>query len=305
MHLHALYVHPVKGARGAAVAAAEVHPRGLRHDRRWMIIDAAGRFVSQRTLPRLRALVPHLGADRLTLTLDPAADRAADRAADPTLAPGATPPPLDLPLDAPAHADRHARVWGDDVPVASCGPDADAWLAAWLGPGYALVRLPKEAHRSVDPAFGRPDDGVSFADGYPYLVITTASLAALSRAAGRTFDATRFRANLVIDGADAWAEDGWRHLRVGEATFELVKPCVRCVVTTLDPAGAPAPDAPAAAREPLATLARIHATAKGPAFGMNALARGGDVVRVGDPADATDAPPGTSPADLGAPGPAG
>lgn len=301
MRLHALYVHPVKGARGVAVATAEVRPRGLRYDRRWMIVDADGRFVSQRTHPRLRALVPHLGADRLTLALDPAAD--------PTLTPTTTPPPLDLPLDAPATADRHARVWGDDVAVAGCGPDADAWLAAWLGPGYALVRHPRDAHRPVDPAYGRDGDAVAFADGFPYLVVTTASLAALNAAAGRTFDVARFRANLVVDGATPWAEDRWTHLRVGDAAFELVKPCVRCVVTTLDPAGAPAPEAPAAAREPLATLARLHATSKGPAFGVNALAREGGALHVGDPVDAREAAPEatptTSPTDLGGPGAAG
>jgi hypothetical protein len=257
MRLAGLVVHPLKSAAGIAVDAAEVTRTGLRHDRRWMIVDAAGRFVSQRQEPRLGRIRPTIEVDRLRLD-----------------APGI--PPLELPLAPPSGEARRVRIWDDDVEARSCGHEADAWAAAVLGEGCRLVALADDGARPVDPAYGRADDRVSFADGYPFLLTTTASLDELSRRAGTRLEMARFRPNLVVDGATPFAEDAWTRIRIGDLTFRVVKPCVRCVVTTLDPATG------AGGREPLRTLATFRRTEKGVTFGQNLLADDLGVLHVGD-----------------------
>jgi hypothetical protein len=167
------------------------------------------------------------------------------------------------------------RIWDDEVEARSCGEEADAWAAALLGEGCRLVALAGDDARPVDPAYARPDDRVSFADGYPFLLTTTASLHELSRRAGTRLEMARFRPNLVVDGATPFAEDAWTRIRVGDLTFRVVKPCVRCVVTTLDPATG------VAGREPLRTLATFRRTEKGVTFGQNLLADGIGTLRVG------------------------
>jgi len=264
MRLAGLVVHPLKSAAGIPVAEAEVTRTGLRHDRRWMIVDAAGRFVSQREDPRLGRIAPSLDEERLRLEVRGA-------------------PPLELPL---AHADREAvsvRIWSDEVEARSCGPEADAWIEALLGEGHRLVAMADDDARPVDPAYARDDDRVSFADGYPFLLTTSASLHELNRRAGTRLEMARFRPNLVVDGVEPFAEDGWTSLRIGDLSVRVVKPCVRCIVTTLDPATGEA------GREPLRTLATFRATEKGVTFGQNLLADGLGVLRVGDAVEA--APP--------------
>lgn len=258
MHLAGLVVYPLKSARGIEVDAAEVTPTGLRHDRRWMVVDAAGRFVSQREDPRLGRVAPSLTPDRLRLE-----------------APGLA--PLVLPLATGDGPSQSVTIWGDEVEARSCGPEADAWTAALLGDDHRLVALAGDDARPVDPAYARPEDRVSFADGYPFLLTSTESLRELNGRAGTRLEMARFRPNLVVDGTPPFAEDAWASIRIGDLTFRVVKPCVRCVVTTLDPSTGEA------GHEPLRTLATFRRTANGVTFGQNLLAdRTGAVVRVGD-----------------------
>jgi len=259
MRLEALYLHPVKSARGVRVSAAEVEPRGLRYDRRWMIVNADGRFLSQRQDPRLGRIVPQLEDDRLRLTRDGAAD-------------------LELPLGDPGAARRSVTVWNDRVEAADLGDEASVWLDDLLGAGHRLVRLPEDKHRPVDPAYGRPGDQVSFADGYPFLLTNVASLNELNRRAGRTFEIERFRPNLVISGAEAFAEDGWDAVTVGAVRFRVAKSCLRCSITTLDPTSG------ARSREPLRTLATFRRQRGGVAFGQHLIADGTGRLQVGEPA---------------------
>lgn len=266
MRLEALYLHPVKSARGVRVTTAEVEPRGLRYDRRWMIVNTDGRFLSQRQDPRLGRIVPRLEVDRLRLRRDGAAD-------------------LELPLGDPGGARRTVTVWNDSVEAADLGDEAAAWLDDLLGAGHRLVRMPEDAHRPVDPAYGRPGDEVSFADGYPFLLTNLASLEELNRRAGHTFEIERFRPNLVISGAEPFAEDGWDAVTVGEVRFRVAKSCLRCSITTLDPASG------TRGREPLLTLATFRRQRGGVAFGQNLIADGTGRLQAGDAvvADSPDA----------------
>jgi len=282
MRLAALYLYPVKSARGIRVDAADLGATGLRHDRRWMIVDAQGRFVTQRTDPRLGRIVPVVDPDVLRLT-----------------APGL--PDLRLPLHPDAGASTTVTVWDDTVEALGCGDEADAWLTGVLGPGHRLVAMAGDGARPLGSKHARPGDVVSFADGYPYLLTNTASLEDLSRRAGLALEMERFRPNLVVEGAAPFAEDDWSSVTIGSVPFRVVKPCVRCVVTTLDPRTG------VGGREPLRSLATFRRDASGGVtFGQNLIADGGGTLRVGDsvtahPRGAEPGANGEAPRDAGTP----
>ena len=256
MILESIHIYPVKGLRGISMPAATVEPCGLQGDRRWMVVDPAGRYLTQRDLP---------GMARILAT--PAGEGAMDGAIILT-ADGTEPLHVPVPDATAPAAIRPApvRIWRDHVPACSAGGDAAAWLTSALGRPCHLVHLSDPAARPVDPAYGHPGDRVSFADGFPLLVVNTASLDDLNARLAQPVPITRFRSNLVVSGAAPWAEDGWQRLRVGRIAFRAVKPCTRCsVITTDQDTGARAPD-----REPLRTLATLRPDAGGRAlFGQN------------------------------------
>lgn len=251
MILESIHIYPVKGLRGVSVPAATVEPCGLQGDRRWMVVDPSGRYLTQRDLPGMaRILAAPASADAMdgaiVLTTD-----------------GAEPLHVLVPT---ANRPAPVVVWRDRVPARSAGGDAAAWLTTALGRPCRLVHLSDPAARPVDPAHGRPGDRVSFADGFPLLVVSTASLDDLNSRLAQPVPIARFRSNLVVSGAAPWAEDGWRRLQIGRTAFRAVKPCTRCIVIATDQdTGARAPD-----REPLRTLSTLRQDTDGRAlFGQN------------------------------------
>jgi uncharacterized protein YcbX len=253
-------IFPVKGLRGEVLAAAEVTPAGLAGDRRWMVVDARGRFLSQRELPRMALVQARLVGGGVVLSAGGVAVLA-------VRVPGG---------DA---ARRDVAIWRDTVPAADAGDTAAAWLGGVLGVACRLVYLADDGARGVNREFGAPGDVVSFADGYPLLLASSASLAALNARLAVPVAMLRFRPNLVIEGAAAWAEYEWARVRIGQAVFRVVKPCDRCVVTTIDPETGLRPDT----EEPLRTLKTFRRDARGRVlFGQNLVPDGGGVVRVGD-----------------------
>lgn len=269
MRLSALYLHPLKSSASLQVETLEIEPRGPRFDRRWLVVDADGRFVTARAVAELVLVRAEPQGAGLRLS-----------------APGMT--PLDVmppPPDAPRAS---VTVWKDTIDAPRADPVADAWLSAFLQRDVRLVHMDAAAHRAVDPAYGHEGDEVSFADGYPLLVISQAALDGLN---ARLFDAgrvpltmTHFRPNLVVDGAEAHAEDGWRRVRIGGIDFDAVKPCTRCVFTTVDPVlGRRRDDG-----EPLNILKDYRRTPAGITFGMNLIARGTGTLRVGDVVERLD-----------------
>lgn len=260
--------YPVKSCRGQALAEAVVEPWGLAGDRRWMLVDAEGGFVTARKHPRLLLVTPRPEADGLTIS-----------------APGA--PELRVrPPDGPL---VEVGIWRDRVKATPAGDAAHAWFSRHLGFPVSLVYLDDPSRRPTAKAYGLATDVVSFADGFPLLLTSTASLDALNElivagphASEAPLPMARFRPNLVVDGAQPWAEDGWRRIRVGDgpgaARFRVVKSCGRCVLTTIDPQTA------VKGREPLVTLGRHRRGTHGVLFGMNlAPDTPGAVIRVGDP----------------------
>ena len=216
MELAEIWCYPVKSCAGVPVARVAVGHRGIQLDRHWMLVDAAGRFVTQRQAPRLALVRPRFEADTLGLA-----------------APGQR--PLRIPYLQGGSRTIVVRVWQDECEAALVGATADRWFSTFLGRPVRLVFLPDGARRAVDPLYGQAGDEVGFADGFPFLLVGRASLEDLAVRMKTDLSMRRFRPNLVIAGAGPYAEDGWRRIRIGMLGFRLAKPCSRCAVTTVNP----------------------------------------------------------------------
>lgn len=261
MQITEVNIYPVKSTRRIALDESEVLPRGLRWDRRWMLVDDAGKFITARQQPRLATVQTALEVGVLRVS-------AAGR------------PDLTLPLQPERRSIATVSVWRDTLEAVRVGPQADAWFSDFLGVSCRLVQMTDDLVRAVSQDYGQPGDEVSFADGFPLLLISEASLADLNTRLPQAVEMRRFRPNLVVDGEMPYAEDGWRRLRVGEVEFEGVKNCSRCIFTTIDPdTGEKHPD-----KEPLRTLSTYRRRPEGGVyFGQNLIPRSGGVIHVGDP----------------------
>ncbi len=260
--LAGLYVYPVKSAAPLCPATAVVEPRGLRGDRRWMIVDADGAFLTGRQLPRLTLLRATPVEDGLLLEA-------------PDL------PARHLAVPDPAAPRLAVRVWNSTVDAALADPAAQDWISRFLGREARFVYMDDAARRPVDTTYAAPGGEVSFADGFPLLLISQAALDDLNARLATPVPMLHFRPNLVVGGTAPHAEDGWRRVRIGSIVFDVVKPCTRCVFTTVDPErGAFAADG-----EPLRTLITYRRGAKGVTFGQNLIARGTGTLCLGDPVE--------------------
>lgn len=258
-YLSALYVYPLKSCAALTLASAQVERRGLVDDRRWLVVDAKGMFVTG----RLYARMPLIRATPLGpgLRLE---------------APGM--PALEVSVPAADAIRRHVTIWRSSVEAQIADTAAGEWLSRYLGADLSLVHMDEAAHRAVNPEYGQPGDEVSFADGYPQLLISAAALEALNARLETPVDMLNFRPNLVVAGTMPHAEDDWKRIRVGSVEFDIVKPCTRCIFTTVDPQrGERSTDG-----EPLKTLTTYRRTPKGVTFGQNLIPRGSGAIAVGD-----------------------
>jgi uncharacterized protein YcbX len=246
VELASLYYYPVKSLRGHELDSAYVQRMGLENDRRMMVVDPQGKFLTQRTLPRMALVVPLLNDDALTLT-----------------APG-------IP-DATIHfknsgARQIVEVWRSSVEAVDQGEAAAEWLTKFLGKPVRLVRLADGFVRRVNPKYAATsEDRVSFADGYPLLLISEGSLDDLNARVGTPLPMNRFRPNVVVRGCAPFAEDSWKRIRVGEVEMAVVKPCARCAITTIDQESA------GKSMEPLRTLATFRKVNGKVMFGQNVI----------------------------------
>ncbi len=263
MHLSSLYRFPLKSAAGESLQRCASDSLGLLGDRRWMVVAAGtGRFLTQRVLPRMALLQAHWQGDT-ALKL---------------AAPGMPELLVRVPDDKTM---RCVQVWSAIPVVPDAGETAAAWLSDFLGQACRLVYLPEDDGIQVDLDYARLGERTAFSDGFPFLLIGQASLDDLARRVGRPLEMLRFRPNLVVSGAEPYAEDGWKRIRIGQLTFRVVKPCSRCVIPTLDPAtGERAPD-----REPLNTLLSYRKGPGGVFFGQNLIAEGRGELEVGMPVE--------------------
>ncbi|MEU8000308.1 MOSC N-terminal beta barrel domain-containing protein [Catellatospora sp. NPDC049111] len=272
MRVSALHTYPIKGCRRIDHQRATVEPWGLAGDRRWMIIDPDGAQVTQRDIARLALLRAVPVGSGLELSF-----------------PGGEPLLVAQPAPDPVVT---ATLWGRITMTATAaGPDADALLSKELGRDVRLVWMDDPANRRpVDPDYAVPTDRVSFADGFPLLLTSTASLDRLndwiaeSGSEEGPLPMARFRPNVVVDGAPPFAEDEWlgRRLRIGTLVFRVAKPCGRCVVTTTDQ------ETGERGREPLRTLARHRNVGQQLLFGSNLIPDTFGEIVVGDEVEVLD-----------------
>jgi len=262
VHIQSPLVYPLKSARGVALQEVEVQARGLAGDRRWMVIDEKNRFVSARKIPAMVLIEASMQAGDIALTLS-----ARDQSPASVVVPDAKLPVIEV------------EVWKSRCPARVADAAANEWISALLNGDYRLVHMADDCLRSVSQEWSRPGDIVSFADGFPLLLIGTASLEDLNRRLSRPVTMANFRPNLVVQTAHAFIEDNWRRVRIGDIEFDVSKPCTRCVLTTVDPnSGMKSVDG-----EPLATLKTFRKFELGVTFGQNLIPRGVGTLHRGDP----------------------
>lgn len=255
--LSTITLYPVKSLAGISVTSWPVTKTGLQYDRKWMLIDNAGQFLSQRKLPQMALIKTALTDRHLILSASGMDD-------------------LSLSLT-PTDGDIiNSTIWNDQCEARSVSLEADQWLSSFLNQNCRLVYQPDEMIRHVDPDYGSHTDNVAFSDGFPFLIISENSLASLNREMQLNLLKTRFRPNLVISGCPSYAEDSWREISIGGIDFRLPKPCARCAIPTIDPSTAQT------GKEPLRTLNRIRKWQNNVYFGQNALHNQCGTLTVGD-----------------------
>jgi uncharacterized protein YcbX len=260
--LSGLYVYPIKSCAGISLESAALDPTGLRHDRRWMLVDETGEFMSQRAHPRMALISTRLSDELLVAS-----------------APGM--PDLEIPLRLENEDLIDVCVFGDTNLGARVGKDADRWFGEFLTFPCRLVYKPDDDPRLVDSLYAASGDQVGFADGFAFLLISEASLEDLNDRLEDPLPMNRFRPNFVIRGCDPYAEDGWSRLRVGDVPFRVAEACPRCAITTVDQGTG------IRAKEPLRTLATYRKFGGEVFFGRNLIHDAPGTVRVGDPIETT------------------
>ena len=265
MHVSQLYIHPVKSLGAVSVQRAQLSLRGFVNDRRWMVVNESGRLVSQRDVVRMATAKVRVEPDHFVLE-----------------APGA--PAFELPAAIRDGRRMPVEIWRDRVEAIVYEPSVD-WVSQALGFRGWLVYMPDDVLRAVNPKYGRDGDIVSFADGYPLLVITQASLHELNRRLAVPVTMARFRPSVVVTETQPFEEDTWERVRIGDVTFRGPKGCDRCSVVTIDPENAKTGDV-----EPLRTLATFRARDGKVWFGMNLIPEATGELHVGDSVTAIAAP---------------
>ncbi|WP_110667196.1 MOSC domain-containing protein [Salinicola halophilus] len=260
--LTAIHRYPVKSTAGHSLARARVEEEGLVFDRRFMVVKPDGTFLTARTHPQLQRIRAQFDGRRLTLTHDTRApfDVSCEEFVDETLA---------------------TRVWDDGFTARATHPSVDIWLSEALDEPARLLWLGERSPRYREALGVR----VNFADGFPLLLISQESLDDLNRRTDGSHVMAQFRPNLVVDGVDAYAEDTWKRVRIGEVTLRVDAPCARCAMVTVDPArGEKRRD-----KEPLKTLAGYRRGEGGKVyFGQNLVAENGGEIAVGDTLEILD-----------------
>lgn len=254
-----IFLYPVKSTAAIAVNEASIEPRGFAGDRRWVVTDESGEFLTGREFPKLVQIRAEPRTDRLEM-----------------IAPGM--PGIAVPIPDSGAPRQSVTVWNDRCEGVGAGRAVDDWLSEFLDLRCRLVYMDAECVRHAGGA--RKQGEVSFADNCPLLLISSASLDDLNRRLPAPVDMRRFRPNLIADGTGAYAEDAWQRIRVGEAVFQAVERCDRCAFITIDPDNAEKHPQ----QEPLRTLSRYRRdTDGGVYFGRNLVAERLGRVRTGDP----------------------
>lgn len=239
--------------------SAILEERGFEHDRRWMLVDENGVFLSQRTIHRMALLSVEITQDGLKVS-----EKSNDKN------------DLLIPFSPLTDEMIKVSIWEDEVMGQLVGKEFDDWFSSFLGKPCRLVKMPVTTYRKLKPKYAVNGESVSFADGMPYLIIGQSSLDDLNGRLVNPVPMDRFRPNLVFKGGVAFEEDSWDKVQIGQAVFKVTKPCARCVMTTVDQQSGET------SKEPLRTLATYRTVNNNVMFGQNMLLLEGEKISVGD-----------------------
>ena len=255
MQLSGINIYPVKSLQAISLEEAEVRERGLLHDRRMMLVAEDGTFITQRGHPSLSLLNCEIVNGML---------RVKDRAHR----------IIDIPIDSKPEFRQRVNVWSSELLAGHVSREADAFFSEFLEMKCSLVRMDDKSHRNVVPIYTDNPVRVSFADGFPFLLIGESSLEDLNQKLDLPVGMERFRPNFVFEGGNAFIEDTWSDFKIGEVRFRSVKQCSRCIMTTVQDGQTGV--------EPLRTLAEYRKKGNNTYFGVNLISLSTGVVRVGD-----------------------
>lgn len=259
LSISGIYIYPIKSLGGISLEAATLTDRGLQYDRRWMLVDASGRFLSQREIPVLALLQVRLGGKGFLV--NPKNDPADQ---------------IELPFMLSEGPATVVTVWDDSCTALVADDHFNDWFSKRLNMPVRLVYMPDETRREVDPRYAQHREITSFSDGYPLLLIGQASLDDLNSRLSAPVPMNRFRPSLVFTGGEPFEEDRLGKFSINQIRMACVKPCARCVVTTIDQ------DTAVAGKDPLKTLAGYRSTENKVLFGQNLLFEGSGIIRLGD-----------------------
>jgi len=254
-----LYIYPIKSLGGISLNAATLTDRGFEYDRRWMLVDENDHFLSQREVNAMALLKVQLTATGLLV-------QNSSKPGDELL----------IPFEPVTNESFIVTVWSNHCRAFRVSDEADAWFTKQLGLPCKLVYMPESTHRFVDSRYAHQKEITSFSDGYPLLLISQASLDDLNSRLPSPVPMNRFRPNIVFTGGTAFVEDSMKEFEINGVTFFGVKPCARCVITTIDQQTAEK------AKEPLKTLSSYRMKNNKIYFGQNLLYRGNGVISIGD-----------------------
>lgn len=252
-----IYIYPVKSLSGISLQKSEVTERGLKHDRRWMLVDQNNMFVTQRKYPQMTLIKTELNDDSLSFS----------HKLNEHLY-------FKIPLELEDGEQINITVWNDNVSALLVSKEADEWFSEVLGINCKLVYMPENAKRYVNKKYAAKNEIVSFADAFPFLIIGQASLDDLNNRLKEKLPMNRFRPNFVFTGGTAFDEDKWKSFRIGDITFYPVKPCSRCVITTINQ------DTAEKFEEPLRTLSTYRTINNKVMFGQNLLHEGSGIIHI-------------------------
>ncbi|GMR15947.1 MAG: MOSC domain-containing protein [Gammaproteobacteria bacterium] len=250
-----LSIYPVKSCRNIAKESALVEAFGLKHDRRWMVVDENSLMLTQRKISKLCLIQPEVVETGLVLKTS-----------------GMDKLFVETPL---SNKKVSVKVWRDNCQAYDAGDEAANWLSHVLSKKCRLVYFPDDEFRQVDLSYANEGDKTAFSDGFPLLLISQESLDDLNSRSNSPVSMTRFRPNIVVKGCEPFAEDSWKKIRIGNITFRIVKPCSRCVIPSINIETAEREE------EPLKTLISYRKRDNKIFFGQNVIADSGGEIKVG------------------------
>lgn len=259
LKLTEIWIYPIKSLGGIRLEKTNVLEKGLQYDRRWMLVDETGKFMTQRILPEMALLKLTIDNEQLTIIHS-------QKLKTHNI-------PLEPTISTP---EKEAIIWDDTVKAFEVSEETSAWFSEMLNMPCRLVHFPEANERAVDKRYASKGENVSLADGYPFLIIGEATLQDLNNRLEKPVPMNRFRPNFVFSGGQPFEEDTWKEFLIGSNRFLGVKPCGRCVLITVNQDTAEKSD------EPLRTLATYRKQNNKINFGQNLLAVDHTFVTIGD-----------------------